>query len=562
MMPLTLDQTRRNAIGQIKTPKEYIALMDRYSEYYLCDIQDWSEATTRIMKQPFSDVVVLKLCESFMRFFDGRAKTTDILSNYVSNYYVAIMRDKSCKIKRYKHGTLEIENLTRWLVDPLIVGLSSERAREQEPFTSHPAICCNFVEAVFNIAIPNEYAGNIIGLIANKWNCTTTPETNFFELRDSVNFSEYDNPNEVESGIRQFIDYCYNLYSNDEYKVQFVQDVYQYYRTIFTSQREREGLSIFNKAFAATEEHEQLYNSIIWEIAAAVGYFAENYRIGNSAADITAKKELSDAYLDTIAQCAERLKDIYCLGTAIDMANQYVSSCILSTVKVQCTIRRVVVGLTDDIIALTRQALSNTKEYITNNEHPFFKVPELTDEVDEPDYATEAYSKKSSDLQAAQTAIYHAYKNYKNAEEKVDSQITKMVKAVGRLAIGDTRTEIIEGKKFSAIGLLKKALATAAIFSFGPLKGLITLVVRYALKKKTTMAERHKIILEMQVELDMINEKIEDAKGDGNRKAKYALMRTKAELEAALAKIKYGADVDERNLAGAKAAIEKRIGGK
>lgn len=192
-------------------------------------------------------------------------------------------------------------------------------------------------------------------------------------------------------------------------------------------------------------------------------------------------------------------------------------------------------------------------------EDPYCRIdpPEDLDEV-----AMEAYDKRSAKLQSTEAKIYHAYKNYKNSEQKVDSQITKMVQAAKKLAIGDTRTEIIEGKKFSAIGLLKKALSTAAIFAFGPIKGLILLVIKYALKGKTTAAERKKILLELQVELDMITEKIEDAKGDGNRQAKYAMMRTKAELEAAIAKIRYGVTVDEKMLEGASKALSNPIGKK
>jgi hypothetical protein len=178
------------------------------------------------------------------------------------------------------------------------------------------------------------------------------------------------------------------------------------------------------------------------------------------------------------------------------------------------------------------------------------------------DFVLEAYKKDSRKMHNAQTTIYKAYKNYKNAEDKIDSQISKIAEGGKNLLIGDVKTEIIEGKKFSAIGLLKKALGTAALFAWGPIQAIIALVVRYALKKQTTMAERKKIILEIREELEMIEEKIEDARGDQNRQAKYALMRTRAELITAMQKIQLGLEADERSINTAKATVDKvRSGG-
>lgn len=176
-------------------------------------------------------------------------------------------------------------------------------------------------------------------------------------------------------------------------------------------------------------------------------------------------------------------------------------------------------------------------------------------------YAMEAYKKNSGTMHKAQHNIYKAYRNYKKAEDKVDSQITQMTQWGKKLLIGDVKKEIIEGKEFSAIGLLKKALTTAALFSFGPLQGLIGLVVSYALKKKTTVSERSKILLELEAEIEMVTEKIEDARGDGNREAKYKLMRTKTELQNATYKIRMGLEADQRSIQTAKNTINKVRGG-
>lgn len=171
------------------------------------------------------------------------------------------------------------------------------------------------------------------------------------------------------------------------------------------------------------------------------------------------------------------------------------------------------------------------------------------------EFAIESFDKKSKKLEKTENGIYRAFKAYKNAEDKVDSQITKAAQDSKKLLIGDTRTEIIEGKKFSAIGLLKQILTTAGLFAFGPIKGLIANIVRYALKKETTISERRKIIMELQEELEMIDEKIEDAKMDGDREAKYAMMRTRTELKNAMDRIQYGLEADERSINTAKNVV-------
>lgn len=137
--------------------------------------------------------------------------------------------------------------------------------------------------------------------------------------------------------------------------------------------------------------------------------------------------------------------------------------------------------------------------------------------------------------------IYKAYTNYKNAEQNVDSQITKALTSL-KTAIqgGDARTQIIEGRQFSAIGLLKKLLGTVAIFSYSKIAGVIFLVVRHTLRKNATQAEKVKVLSELRQELEIVEEKIQDARGDENREAKYALMRTRGELQDAIRRIEYG----------------------
>lgn len=188
------------------------------------------------------------------------------------------------------------------------------------------------------------------------------------------------------------------------------------------------------------------------------------------------------------------------------------------------------------------------------NSTPIEKEPLESEMPDEE--ATEASHKLSGAMDKVQHKIYGAFKNYKDHEDQVDNQLTKLVTAMKKMVTGDTRAEVIEGKKFSVLGIFKKVLATAAIFSYSKVGLICVLLVRYTLRKKTMKSERKKIMQEIEVELQLIDEKIDDARGDRNRKAKYALMRTRAELQKTLEKIKYGMETDEKMTAAAHKVLD------
>ena len=242
-----------------------------------------------------------------------------------------------------------------------------------------------------------------------------------------------------------------------------------------------------------------------------------------------------DDVSSAIMQCF--IRDIFTLST---FSVNYTSSNIQKRTEFASMLISKMWGIGDVI-----DCPMNSHDYSTNKPITYLKSL----------IATEAVHKDSPVMDEASKKIYKAYKTYKDAEEKVDSQITKACRGIKNVITGDVRTEIIEGKKFSAIGLLKQILGTVGLFSIGPVKALIAIVIKYALKKKTSVSERRKIIMELEGELTMINEKIEDAKGDGNREAKYAMMRTKTELENALKRIKYGLEADQRSIDTAKSTI-------
>jgi hypothetical protein len=72
-----------------------------------------------------------------------------------------------------------------------------------------------------------------------------------------------------------------------------------------------------------------------------------------------------------------------------------------------------------------------------------------------------------------------------------------------------------------------------------PIIGLIGILTSMGIDKHIEEKERKLILKDMEDELVIVNEKIDDAKSDGDKKAKYELMRVKAKLEKDIERIKF-----------------------
>ena len=172
----------------------------------------------------------------------------------------------------------------------------------------------------------------------------------------------------------------------------------------------------------------------------------------------------------------------------------------------------------------------------------------------------EAFSKNSSLMNKASKKIYFGFKSYKDAEDKVDSQIDKLVKRLKSSFNGgkSTRDKIIEGDDPSPIKVIKRLLTTAAIFSYNKIAGVLYIITKHFCSNKVNNQERRKLIAEIELEIKMLDEKIDDARGDGNRQAKYSMMRTRAELQKSLEQIKYGLTASNRAIKTTKAVMSGR----
>lgn len=119
---------------------------------------------------------------------------------------------------------------------------------------------------------------------------------------------------------------------------------------------------------------------------------------------------------------------------------------------------------------------------------------------------------------------------------KTGDHIDNLIKIARKHIVGASRDEIMTNHvKVSTI--IKRILSTGALYLIHPAVGLLYLFVTTALKKKLTVREQEKILADLKLELEICEEKINDATNAGDKKGKYELMRLRNELKKNILRI-------------------------
>lgn len=127
----------------------------------------------------------------------------------------------------------------------------------------------------------------------------------------------------------------------------------------------------------------------------------------------------------------------------------------------------------------------------------------------------------------------------------IDNLINNTLGAIKKMDQAERRTKILEGGfKVKLFRILRLAItsASAAIWVH-PALGAITLLTSVAVDKSLDKTARKRLLNELEHELQIVDEKIEDAKGAGDREQKYQLMRIRHKLGDDLNRIKYNLSV-------------------
>lgn len=198
---------------------------------------------------------------------------------------------------------------------------------------------------------------------------------------------------------------------------------------------------------------------------------------------------------------------------------------------------------------------ANYKEATDYDSYLFMRagIPDLDHTFDdEDDYCVTvleaSYQKTGNSIRRMD--VRSAYKLAKDNVNKLSQQLDGVIKAIKNFVFSDQDMDyiVVEGKKFTFFGLVRKVLGGVALFSFSKVFAICYLIVKWAGTSKAKKSSKRKMLMLLAEEIEITNEKIEDAKAAGDNKAKYALMRSKKELENARDRIKYnmGAEVKSK----------------
>ena len=174
-------------------------------------------------------------------------------------------------------------------------------------------------------------------------------------------------------------------------------------------------------------------------------------------------------------------------------------------------------------------------------------------------------SAKSRGMAASDSKIGQIKRGAAIIDDRASSAINSKIDQIINFTQDAKREKIITGKTTVKLGKMLKTVIGAIVAGKvvkslpkqtllkipftklalkAPLLGvattIISLLVSFALSKRTEEREKKRILMELETELRITKEKIEDAKGENAKEQKYQLMRIEAQLEKEVMRIKHG----------------------
>jgi hypothetical protein len=151
----------------------------------------------------------------------------------------------------------------------------------------------------------------------------------------------------------------------------------------------------------------------------------------------------------------------------------------------------------------------------------------------------------------ASKAIAHGARNVGNSmkhvgvvtkriPEHIDNLVNTTLDKIKKMDGEERRKRIIEGGlKLKLYKIIRNGILLGGAAAIHPAIAAIGFVASVAIDKNLDHKQRQQILHELENELIIVNEKIEDSRGDENKQKKYELMRIKNKLEDEITKIRY-----------------------
>lgn len=123
-------------------------------------------------------------------------------------------------------------------------------------------------------------------------------------------------------------------------------------------------------------------------------------------------------------------------------------------------------------------------------------------------------------------------------ENKIDEKFEKLIKDAKQALIAQDRDALIKSSPPKLSKLIRASAVLGVAKAINPTIAAVGVFTSAILRKKLKANEKAKILKELNMELEMVEEKIKDADSSGDKKKKYELMRLKNKLETDRDRIK------------------------
>lgn len=127
--------------------------------------------------------------------------------------------------------------------------------------------------------------------------------------------------------------------------------------------------------------------------------------------------------------------------------------------------------------------------------------------------------------------------------QHIDNFVSDVLNKIKKMDTDERKKRIIEGGfRVKLFKFIRNAFLVGTAAMINPALAAIGILASVAIDKKLDYEVRKNIVREMESELEIVNEKINDAGSRGEKEKKYQLMRIKSKLEADIQRIKYNLD--------------------
>jgi hypothetical protein len=142
-----------------------------------------------------------------------------------------------------------------------------------------------------------------------------------------------------------------------------------------------------------------------------------------------------------------------------------------------------------------------------------------------------------------QSNAKHVTVAVKKAAGHVDNFVNSTLDSIKKMDKDERRKRIVEGTlRVKLFRIIRNAIGLRVLWAINPAIAAVTLITGFAIDEHLDNKVRRELLHELETELKICEEKIEDARINSDKQAKYQLIRLKNKMESDITRIKYRLD--------------------